>query len=78
MNVPTLPLGTYRHYKQKDYEVVGVVIHSETREYLVLYKPLYDCPELPDGQLFVRPYDMFTEEVEVDGQMVPRFAYQGD
>lgn len=25
------------------------------------------------GEIFARPYDMFFEEVEVDGAMVPRF-----
>ena len=28
--LPNLPTGRYRHYKQLDYEVLGVVRHSET------------------------------------------------
>ncbi|MES2315266.1 MAG: DUF1653 domain-containing protein [Patescibacteria group bacterium] len=61
-------LGKYRHYKGKDYQVIGVAIHTETDEELVVYKKLYD-----DYGLRVRPLAMFMEEVEVGGQKVPRF-----
>jgi hypothetical protein len=27
----------------------------------------------PPHRLWVRPYDMFFEEVEVDGEVIPRF-----
>lgn len=67
--VPTLPKGTYRHYKDKLYEVLGVALHSETREVLVLYKPLYES----SAEIWVRPYDMFVENVTIDGKTVPRF-----
>lgn len=67
--LPQAPLGRYRHYKGGEYEVVGVVRHSETLEVLVLYRPLYG-----DTGLWVRPYDMFFEQIEVDGRMQPRFA----
>ena len=62
--------GRYRHYKGKDYEVIGVARHSETGESLAVYRTLYG-----DYGLWVRPLEMFTEFVEVDGQRVPRFAY---
>ena len=61
--------GKYRHYKGNDYEVIGVATHSETREPMVLYRPLYG-----EGALWVRPLAMFTEDVTVDGKKVPRFA----
>jgi len=67
--LPSLPLGRYSHYKGNDYEVIGVVRHSETLEVLVLYKALYG-----EGGLWVRPYAMFTEHVLVDGRPVRRFA----
>ena len=35
------------------YEIVGVAIHSETREKMMVYKPLYD-----DGGMYVRPLEM--------------------
>jgi hypothetical protein len=33
--------GRYRHYKGKDYEVLGVARHSETEEEYVVYRQLY-------------------------------------
>ncbi|MCB1669865.1 MAG: DUF1653 domain-containing protein [Gammaproteobacteria bacterium] len=63
--------GTYRHYKGGLYEVVGVARHSETEEQLVVYRPLYG-----ERGLWVRPLQMFCENVQVDGVMVPRFAFQ--
>jgi hypothetical protein len=61
--------GRYRHYKGNDYEVIGVATHSETREELVVYRPLYG-----DGALWVRPLAMFVETVTVDGKARPRFS----
>ncbi len=66
--LPSLPLGLYRHYTGLDYEVLGVVRHSETLEPLVLYRPLYN-----DSGHWVRPYAMFLETVEVEGRLRPRF-----
>jgi hypothetical protein len=68
-----MKLGKYQHYKGKFYEVLGVAIHSETRENLVVYKALYDDPELGNEPLFVRPELMFTENVVIETKRVPRF-----
>lgn len=68
--LPTLPLGIYRHYKGAEYEVFGVVRHSESLEPLVLYRPLYE-----GADLWVRPYAMFTGTLEVQGHVQPRFAW---
>ncbi len=59
----------YRHYKNKDYEVLAIAKHSETLEPLVVYRALYG-----DGQVWVRPAAMFLETVVVDGVSQPRFA----
>jgi hypothetical protein len=67
---PTLEAGIYKHYKGKHYEVIGVALHSETLEPVVVYKPLYESV----SEYWVRPYDMFVENVLVDGISVPRFA----
>ena len=67
--LPVTPLGRYRHYKGGEYEVLGVVRHSETLEPLVLYRPL----AAGRGD-WVRPHAMFFGEVEVDGLRQPRFA----
>ena len=63
--------GRYRHYKGGEYQVIGVALHSETEEQLVVYRPLYG-----EGALWVRPLGMFLETVEVDGSPVPRFKFQ--
>ncbi|MBB3826388.1 hypothetical protein FHR50_002606 [Xanthomonas arboricola] len=67
--LPTIALGEYRHFKGGRYEVLGVVRSSETLEPLVLYRPLDN-----GVGLWVRPYAMFLEQVNVDGAMRPRFA----
>ena len=67
--LPETPLGRYRHYKGGEYEVVGVVRHSETLEPMVLYRALYG-----EAGLWVRPHAMFFESVVIDGQTRPRFA----
>lgn len=67
--LPSIALGRYRHFKGGEYEVLGVVRSSETLEPLVLYRPLYGA-----GELWVRPYPMFVEPVQVDGVSRPRFA----
>ncbi|MDQ7760123.1 DUF1653 domain-containing protein [Xanthomonas sontii] len=67
--LPSIALGRYRHFKGGEYEVLGMVRSSETLEPLVLYRPLYG-----EGTLWVRPYPMFVEQVEIDGVRRPRFA----
>ena len=71
--LPATPTGRYRHYKGGDYEVVGVVRHSETLEPLVLYRALYG-----EGGLWVRPHAMFLEQVESEGRVLPRFSPAAD
>lgn len=71
--LPELPPGRYRHYKGGDYEVFGLARHSETKEVLVFYRPLYN-----DSGWWVRPYAMFVEHVTVDGVSRPRFEKTPD
>lgn len=66
--IETAP-GLYRHYKGALYEVLNTVRHSETLEPMTLYRALYG-----DQGLWVRPADMFNEEVVIDGVRQPRFA----
>lgn len=68
---PTEPtLGIYQHFKGKQYEVIGLARHSETEEWHVIYKPLYD----EASGLWIRPVAMFLELVTRDGVTQPRFA----
>jgi len=65
-----IKLGKYQHYKGSFYQVENIAIHSETEEKMVVYRPLYG-----EQTLWVRPFDMFIEEVNVNGVMQPRFAF---
>lgn len=65
--------GRYRHFKGKEYEVLGVARHSETEEELVVYRALYG-----DFGLWVRPVSMWNEAVERDGKTFRRFTYIGE
>ncbi|WP_051671692.1 DUF1653 domain-containing protein [Oribacterium sp. P6A1] len=41
------------------YKIVGIAAHTETGEKMMVYQALYgDC------KLYVRPYEMFLEEVD--------------
>lgn len=60
--------GIYKHYKGNEYEVIGTAKHSETEEELVVYFALKN-----PTQLWVRPFGMFNEEIELNGDKVKRF-----
>ncbi|MCF8826890.1 DUF1653 domain-containing protein [Xanthomonas campestris] len=70
--LPSIEPGRYRHFKGGHYEVLGVVRHSETLAPLVLYRPLET-----DVGIWVRPFEMFVAQVEVEGMMRPRFERIG-
>ena len=65
--------GRYRHYKGKDYELLFLARHSETEEWMAVYRALYG-----ERGLWVRPASMWNETVEVDGKRVRRFTYVGE
>ena len=61
--------GKYRHFKGKEYEVLGLATHSETLEPMVVYRALYG-----EGGVWVRPAQMWNETLERDGQTYIRFT----
>lgn len=65
--------GKYRHFKGKEYELIGVASHSETLEPMVVYRALYG-----EGGLWVRPAAMWTETVNREDYCGPRFVYVGE
>jgi len=65
--------GKYRHFKGNDYDLLYIAFHSETLEEYVVYRALYG-----EQAIWVRPRSMWNEEVEHNGEMVPRFRYVGE
>ncbi len=59
----------YRHFKGNLYQVIGIATHTETEEKMVVYQAQYG-----ERQLFVRPYEMFIEEI--DSQKHPEATQQ--
>ena len=72
--------SVYRHFKGNYYFVENVAYDSESKERMVVYKPLYNRE---DGRhIWVRPEKMFLEEIperpdNITGQKV-RFALAED
>lgn len=65
-----IKLGKYRHFKGKEYMVLGIANHSETLEQMVIYQALYG-----DKELWVRPVSMWNEVVDKNGYHGPRFTF---
>lgn len=55
--------GIYKHYKGDLYLLEDIAKDSETLEKKVVYRGLYE-----NSPLWVRPYDEFFEEVNINGQ----------
>lgn len=68
-----IKIGKYRHFKGNEYEVIGIAKHSETLAEMVVYRALYG-----DGEIWVRPAEMWNETVERDGKVFKRFEYIED
>lgn len=66
----SIKIGKYRHYKGHLYEVTGTARNSETLEDMVIYKALYG-----DFGIWVRPLEMFLEDIEVNGKIQKRFEF---
>ena len=62
--------GHYRHFKGKEYQVIGLATHSETLEPMVVYRALYG-----EGGFWVRPAAMWNERVDREDYSGPRFIF---
>lgn len=72
--VAKIKTGFYRHYKGARYEVMHLARHSETEEWLVVYRQCYG-----EEAVWVRPLSMFSETVILtDGTEVARFELESD
>jgi hypothetical protein len=63
------PNEVYRHYKGNEYRVLMLATHTETGEELVIYQALYG-----ENKVWARPTSMFTNDVTVNGETLPRFS----
>lgn len=54
-----LYVGNWHHFKGNDYFVIGIAVHTETDETLVLYKD-----SLVNSKQYARPLSMFMSEVD--------------
>lgn len=61
--------GVYKHYKGGLYIIEDIASYSETGEKLMVYR------SVKDGKLYARPYEMFFDEVNQNGQKL-RFELQ--
>lgn len=69
-----IPGKKYRHYRtEQSYEVIGLALHSETHQELVIYQALYHCEQFGDLRIWARDKEMFLELVDHQGKQVPRF-----
>jgi len=71
--------GLYKHTKSgKECRVLGIGNHSETLEKFVVYQEQLDSKEFGPKPIWIRPVDMFSEKVEIDGEMKDRFEFVGE
>ncbi|VBB17622.1 DUF1653 domain-containing protein [Yasminevirus sp. GU-2018] len=62
------PNELYKHYKGSVYQVLHIAKHTEAEEPLVIYR------NVKETQVWARPYQMFVEDVEIEGVVQPRFT----
>lgn len=65
--------GKYKHFKGKEYELLYIAKHSETLEDMVVYRALEG-----DGGIWVRPLNMWHEDVDHEGEKKKRFRFVGE
>lgn len=65
-----LKKGIYLHYKGEKYRVLFEAQNTETKELEIIYQNIKD-----ENKIWVRPKQMFIEEVEVEGVKKPRFEF---
>ena len=70
-----IKLSKYKHFKGMTVEVIGVALHSETMEEMVIYNHPDPVKGKDANTMWARPLEMFLEKVEVNGKKVPRFEY---
>ncbi len=62
------PGQIWKHYKGNDYKIIILGKHSETAEDMVVYEQLHS------GKIYIRPMNLFFNEIEYNGEIVLRFT----
>jgi hypothetical protein len=65
--------GVWRHFKGRDYEVLGVACMVKTEEQLLVYRAVIGL-----DTVWVRPLSDWTEVIQRRGYSGPRFIRTGD
>jgi len=65
--------GRWRHFKGKEYKVLGIGRDCDTFKEFIVYQGQYDSPDFGKNPIFIRPKESFFEEVTRDGKTFPRF-----
>jgi hypothetical protein len=74
MNNEKIPIGAiFQHYNGKKYRVLMIGRHSEDLKPYVVYQGLYDCDSFGNCPIWIRPLEMFLENVEKEGKQIKRF-----
>lgn len=68
------PMEILEHYKGGKYLVLHNTKHTETGETMIVYTS-YPCES--GANVWVRPADMFRDEMNYNGETVPRFKHWG-
>jgi len=70
-----MKLGKYKHFKGTIVEVIGIALHSETMEEMVVYNHPDPIKGKNANTLWVRPKKMFLDNVTKENYEGPRFTY---
>ena len=70
-----MKLGNYKHFKGTVVEVIGIALHSETQEEMVVYNHPDSIKGKENNTLWVRPKEMFLDHVKKDNYEGPRFEF---
>ncbi len=73
-----MKLGKYKHFKGTIVEVIGIALHSETMEEMVVYNHPDPVKGKEGNTLWVRPKEMFLDNVKKENYEGPRFVYLGE
>jgi hypothetical protein len=68
-----MKLGKYKHFKGTIVEVIGIALHSETQEEMIVYNHPDPVKGESANTMWVRPKAMFLENVKKENYAGPRF-----